>query len=83
MDVIDRLAYLPTGERAGFGDTPLVPIVIRRASVVGEPSVPAVAPAPVEAPPAPGDGSGASGDGGQQAAPGDESSGETATDPPA
>ena len=79
MDVIDRIAYLPTGERAGFGDTPLESIVIRRASVVGEPSAPTAAPAP----PAPGDGSGASGDGGQQDAPGGESPGETAADPPA
>jgi cyclophilin family peptidyl-prolyl cis-trans isomerase len=46
MDVIDRIAYVPTGERAGIVDTPLEPIVIRRASVVGETAAPAAAPEP-------------------------------------
>lgn len=51
MDVVDRIAYVATGERNGFGDTPLEPIVIRRASVEGEqPSAPAAAEAPAEAP---------------------------------
>jgi cyclophilin family peptidyl-prolyl cis-trans isomerase len=36
MDVIDAMAYVPTGERSGFADTPLQPIVIQRAVVVGE-----------------------------------------------
>jgi cyclophilin family peptidyl-prolyl cis-trans isomerase len=36
MDVVDRMAYVATGERAGFADTPLEPILIRRAVVVGE-----------------------------------------------
>ena len=51
MDVVDRIAYVATGERSGFGDTPLEPIVIRRASVVGEEPRVAV-PAEREAPPA-------------------------------
>lgn len=46
MDVIDRMAYVPTGERAGYTDTPLEPIVIRRAVVIGE-EQPAAAPAGV------------------------------------
>lgn len=46
MDVIDRIAYVPTGERAGIVDTPLEPIVIRRASVVGETAAAAAAPGP-------------------------------------
>jgi len=36
MEVIDRMAYVATGERAGFADTPLEQIVIQRAFVVGE-----------------------------------------------
>jgi cyclophilin family peptidyl-prolyl cis-trans isomerase len=56
MDVVDRIAYVATGERNGFGDTPLEPVVIRRASVVGEEpqaATPAEAvPAPAEAAPA-------------------------------
>jgi len=36
MAVIDRMAYVATGERAGFADTPLEQIVIQRAFVVGE-----------------------------------------------
>ena len=56
MDVIDRMAYVPTGERAGYTDTPLEPIVIRRAVVIGEdrPQVAPAATAPV--PDAAGDG---------------------------
>lgn len=36
MDVIDRIAYVRTGERDGFAETPLKPIVIQRAVIVGE-----------------------------------------------
>ena len=36
MEVVDAMAYVATGERAGFADTPLQPIVIQRAVVVGE-----------------------------------------------
>ncbi len=46
MDVIDGMAYVPTGERAGFADTPLDQIVIRRAFVVGEESAAGAAGAP-------------------------------------
>jgi cyclophilin family peptidyl-prolyl cis-trans isomerase len=53
MDVIDAMAYVPTGERAGFADTPLQPIVIQRAVVVGEDGA-AAAPVP-EAGEAPGE----------------------------
>jgi cyclophilin family peptidyl-prolyl cis-trans isomerase len=51
MDVIDRMAYVATGERAGFADTPLEQIVIRRAYVVGEQDeATATEPAPQDAP---------------------------------
>ena len=51
MEVIDRMAYVATGERAGFADTPLEPILIRRAFVVGEQDAsPATEPAAMEAP---------------------------------
>lgn len=59
MDVIDRIAYVATGERKGFGDTPLEPIVITRATVVGEAAKPADSgedPAQAEAPPPAGGG---------------------------
>jgi len=36
MDVVDRIAYVATGERDGFTDVPLKPILIQRASVAGE-----------------------------------------------
>jgi cyclophilin family peptidyl-prolyl cis-trans isomerase len=51
MDVIDAMAYVATGERSGFADTPLQQILIRRASVLGEEdrAPPVEAPAP-EAP---------------------------------
>ena len=38
MEIIDAMAYVATGERAGFADTPLQPILIQRAFVVGEAS---------------------------------------------
>lgn len=48
MDVIDAMAYVATGERSGFADTPLQQILIQRAYVLGEEDVapPAGAPAP-------------------------------------
>ena len=46
MEVVDAMAYVPTGERAGFADTPLEPIVIRRAAVVGEDPAPPAAASP-------------------------------------
>jgi cyclophilin family peptidyl-prolyl cis-trans isomerase len=33
MDVVDRIAGVPTGSRAGHGDVPQEPVVIRRAVV--------------------------------------------------
>ena len=53
MEVVDAMAYVPTGERAGFTDTPLEPILIRRAIVVGEQdAVPAAEASAGTAPPA-------------------------------
>jgi cyclophilin family peptidyl-prolyl cis-trans isomerase len=46
MEVVDAMAYVPTGERAGFADTPLEPIVIQRAVVVGEDEAPPAAASP-------------------------------------
>ena len=56
MEVVDAMAYVATGERAGFADTPLQPIVIQRAVVVGEDEAPPTAASPAaetpeEAPP--------------------------------
>ena len=51
MDVVDRLAYVATGERAGFADTPVDQIVIQRAFVVGEQDgTPAPEPAATDVP---------------------------------
>lgn len=36
MDIVDRIAYVATGERDGFTDVPLKPVLIQRASVAGE-----------------------------------------------
>ncbi len=36
MEIVDRIAYVATGERYGFTDVPLKPILIQRASVAGE-----------------------------------------------
>jgi cyclophilin family peptidyl-prolyl cis-trans isomerase len=83
MDVIDRVAYVPTGERAGFADTPLEPIVIRRASVVGETAPPSAAPEPPPADtPAAGE-AGEAGETGQADPAGGEDPGTPAADPEA
>jgi cyclophilin family peptidyl-prolyl cis-trans isomerase len=48
MDVVDRISHAATGAVGPFGaDAPLTPVVLERASVVGEPSAP-----PPPAPPA-------------------------------
>jgi cyclophilin family peptidyl-prolyl cis-trans isomerase len=54
MDVIDAMAYVATGQRSGFADTPLQQILIRRAFVIGEGDnpPPGEAPAPSAEPPA-------------------------------
>ena len=86
MDVIDRIAYVPTGERAGITDTPLQPIVVRRASVVGEMATPAAAPEPPPADtPAAGDTgeAGGTGEAGQADPVGGEDPGKPAADPEA
>lgn len=73
MEVVDGMAYAPTGVRSGFADTPLEPIVIRRAFVVGEQDGETTPPAVPAAPAA---------DGGQAGEPaGDQQ--ETDSEPPA
>lgn len=78
MDVIDRIAYVPTGERAGVTDTPLEPIVIRRATVIGEAAAPA---AVTEPPPADTAAAGATGESAQADPDGGDDAGKTAADP--
>jgi hypothetical protein len=51
MDVVDRIANVATGAVGPFGaEAPLTPVVLTRATVVGE--SPAARPAPPAAPPA-------------------------------
>jgi cyclophilin family peptidyl-prolyl cis-trans isomerase len=46
MEVIDKIASVPTGARGSFPeDTPLEPIVIESATLQGEPAVPTTTPA--------------------------------------
>jgi cyclophilin family peptidyl-prolyl cis-trans isomerase len=46
MDVIDKIASVPTGARGSFPeDTPLEPILIESATLQGEPAVPTTTPA--------------------------------------
>ena len=46
MEVVDRIGHVPTGAMGPWtSDAPLQPVVIRRASVVGEAATPAAAPA--------------------------------------
>ena len=63
MEVIDRIAYVPTGERGPFGtDAPLEAILVKRAWIIGEARA---APAAPPAPPVP-DADPAAEDGGTQ-----------------
>lgn len=78
MDVIDRIAYVPTGERAGVTDTPLEPIVIRRAAVIGEAAAPAAVPEP---PPADTPATGGNGESSQADPDGGGDTGKAAADP--
>lgn len=80
MDVIDRIGYLPTGERKGFGDTPLEPIVVKRAVVIGEAATTPVAPAPPETPPPPTEATGQPEGDDREGAPGGQAGGEAGAD---
>lgn len=66
MEVIDRIAHVPTGERGPFGtDAPLETILVERATVVGETGT---TPATPLVPSGPATGSGSDGGGTEQPA---------------